>query len=43
MGTAFVVGYAALSLLVKMVKKGRLYVFAPYCFLLAAAALLAGG
>lgn len=40
---AFVVGYAALSLLVKMVKKGRLYVFAPYCFLLAAVALMAGG
>jgi undecaprenyl-diphosphatase len=41
--TAFVVGYAALSLLVKLVQKGRLYVFAPYCFLLGIIALMAGG
>ncbi|RJP84081.1 MAG: undecaprenyl-diphosphate phosphatase [Desulfobacteraceae bacterium] len=29
--TSFVVGYGALSGLVKMVQKGRLYFFAPYC------------
>ena len=40
--SSFVVGYIALSLLVKMVQKGHLYVFAPYCILLAAMVLFAG-
>ncbi len=33
--TSGLVGYAALSLLVKIVKHGRLYYFAPYCLMLA--------
>lgn len=41
MGTSFIVGYAALSLLVKIVQKGRLFLFAPYCFMLGAFALSA--
>jgi undecaprenyl-diphosphatase len=32
--TSLIVGYVALSLLVKMVQKGHLYFFAPYCILL---------
>lgn len=40
--TSFAVGYAALSLLVKLVQKGRLHVFAPYCVLLGGLALFAG-
>ena len=30
--TAFVVGYAALRVLLKIVHQGRFYLFAPYCF-----------
>lgn len=37
--TAFVVGYASLNLLVYMVKKGKLFLFSPYCCLVGAAAL----
>jgi len=40
--SSFVVGYIALSLLVKMVQKGHLYVFAPYCILLGGIVLFAG-
>lgn len=40
--TSFIVGYGALSLLVKIVKKGHLYYFAPYCALVGISALLAG-
>jgi len=40
--TSFIVGYAALSLLVKMVQKGHLYLFAPYCILLGVVVLIAG-
>jgi undecaprenyl-diphosphatase len=32
--TSMVVGYSALSLLVKMVQKGHLYFFTPYCIVL---------
>lgn len=39
---SFIVGYAALSMLVKMVQRGRLYFFAPYCLILGAAVLVAG-
>ena len=39
-GTAGAVGYAALRILLKMVKKGRLYYFAPYCWVLGLAALI---
>jgi undecaprenyl-diphosphatase len=38
--TAAIVGYAALLILLKMVKKGRLYYFAPYCWLLGLSALI---
>ena len=38
--TAGVVGYGALIVLLRMVKKGKLYFFAPYCWLLGLAALL---
>lgn len=41
--TSFIVGYAALSLLVKMVQKGHLYFFTPYCFVLGVVALIVGG
>ena len=37
--TALVVGYAALALLVYLVQKGRLYLFAPYCWIVGALAL----
>lgn len=40
--TSFIVGYIALSLLVKLVQKGQLYVFAPYCFLLGGLVLFVG-
>ena len=35
-----VVGYVALIALLRMVKKGRIYRFAPYCWLIGAAALV---
>ena len=37
---AALVGYAALKVLLRMVKKGRLYVFAPYCWLIGIIAIL---
>ena len=37
---AALVGYAALKVLLRMVKKGRLYVFAPYCWLVGILAIL---
>jgi undecaprenyl-diphosphatase len=37
--TALVVGYAALALLVFLVQKGRLYLFAPYCWLVGGIAI----
>ncbi len=40
--TSLIIGYAALSLLVKMVQKGQLYFFTPYCFVLGVVALIAG-
>ena len=42
LATSFFVGYGALSLLVKIVKKGHLYYFAPYCALVGILVLLAG-
>lgn len=39
--TAMVVGYAALALLVFLVQKGRLYVFAPYCWVVGCIAIAA--
>ena len=38
--SAGVVGYGALKLLLHLVKKGQLYLFAPYCWLLGVAALI---
>jgi undecaprenyl-diphosphatase len=38
--TAALVGYGALIFLLRMVKKGKLYYFAPYCWLLGLAALV---
>ena len=38
--TAALVGYAALKVLLRMVKKGHLYVFAPYCWLIGILAIL---
>ena len=37
---AALVGYGALKVLLRMVKKGRLYVFAPYCWLVGILAIL---
>jgi undecaprenyl-diphosphatase len=39
--TAMVVGYAALALLVFLVQKGRLYLFAPYCWVVGCIAIAA--
>jgi undecaprenyl-diphosphatase len=39
--TAMVVGYAALALLVFLVQKGRLYFFAPYCWVVGCIAIAA--
>lgn len=38
--TAAVVGYLALLVLLKMVKKGQLHRFAPYCWLVGLAAIV---
>ena len=38
--TAALVGYAALKLLLQVVKKGRLYIFAPYCWLVGILAII---
>ncbi len=40
--TAAVTGYMALTLLLYVIRKGRLYLFAPYCWLVGVAALIAG-
>ncbi|MCP4108926.1 MAG: undecaprenyl-diphosphatase UppP [Desulfobacteraceae bacterium] len=40
--TAGIVGYGALNLLVYMIKKGQLHIFAPYCWLAGVAALIWG-
>lgn len=39
---AFVVGYGALKVLMKIVKHGNLYLFAPYCWILGVIAVIAG-
>jgi undecaprenyl-diphosphatase len=39
---AFIVGYLALVLLLRLVKKGRLYIFAPYCWVAGVAVLILG-
>lgn len=39
---AFVVGYAALKVLVKIVKNGKLHLFAPYCWILGVIAVISG-
>lgn len=41
-GTACVVGYLALALLVYIVNKGRMHLFAPYCWLVGLTALFLG-
>ena len=38
--SAGIVGYAALAFLVYIVNKGRLFIFAPYCWLIGFAALI---
>ena len=38
--TAALVGYAALKSLLQLVKKGRLHVFAPYCWLVGTLAIV---
>ena len=40
--TSFIVGLAALKILLKIVKTGRLYYFAPYCWLAGITAIAAG-
>jgi len=39
---SFVVGYLALVLLLRLVKNGRLYLFAPYCCVVGVIAIIAG-
>ncbi len=39
---AFIVGLAALKILLRIVKTGKLYYFAPYCFVLGIIAIAAG-
>ncbi|MBF0573233.1 MAG: undecaprenyl-diphosphate phosphatase [Desulfamplus sp.] len=39
---AFVVGYIALKLLLRIVKVGKLYLFAPYCWFLGVVAVIMG-
>ncbi|MBC2714720.1 MAG: undecaprenyl-diphosphate phosphatase [Desulfobacteraceae bacterium] len=41
--TSLIIGYASLSVLVKMVQKGHLYFFTPYCVVLGGVVLIAGG
>jgi len=38
--TAAIVGYIGLKILLRLVKQGHLYYFAPYCWLLGAATLI---
>ncbi len=40
--TALVVGYAALALLVYLIKQGKLFTFAPYCWIAGIAAIALG-
>lgn len=40
--TALIVGYAALTILVYLIKKGKLYTFAPYCWIAGIAAIWLG-
>lgn len=40
--TAFIVGYFSLAMLMYVVNRGRIYLFAPYCWLLGGIALAAG-
>jgi undecaprenyl-diphosphatase len=40
--TSGAVGYAALKILLKIVKRGRLHLFAPYCWLIGMLAVLWG-
>ena len=44
MGTAvaFVVGYFSLAMLMYIVKRGRMHLFAPYCWLVGGIALIVG-
>lgn len=39
---SFIVGYLALKLLLKIVRVGRLHLFAPYCWILGVVAIIAG-
>ncbi|MBF0303195.1 MAG: undecaprenyl-diphosphate phosphatase, partial [Desulfamplus sp.] len=39
---AFVVGYISLKMLLKIVKIGRLHLFAPYCWILGVVTIIAG-
>ncbi|MBL0712895.1 MAG: undecaprenyl-diphosphate phosphatase [Desulfosarcina sp.] len=39
---ALIVGYAALTFLVYLINKGRLYTFAPYCWIVGLAAIVLG-
>lgn len=40
--TAFIVGYLSLAMLMYVVNRGRIYLFAPYCWLLGGIALAVG-
>ena len=40
--TALIVGYAALAILVYLINRGKLYIFAPYCGVVGAAAIALG-
>ena len=40
--TALIVGYAALAILVYLINRGKLYTFAPYCWIAGAAAIILG-
>jgi len=40
--TSFVIGYIALRVLIHLVKQGRLYAFAPYCWIIGLLALAIG-
>ncbi|MBF0259201.1 MAG: undecaprenyl-diphosphate phosphatase [Desulfamplus sp.] len=39
---AFITGYAALKVLMRIVRKGKLHLFAPYCWILGTVAVIAG-
>ncbi len=40
--TALIVGYAALAILVYLINRGKLYTFAPYCWIIGIAAIALG-